>query len=176
MSLALRLSICPSTSSLATLYSEFTSSSSERPLFSVLTSSSGSSSSGGGTGALTGTMGSVDRFISAAQSKIGCRYSKGGKGPDKFDCSGFVYWCLRQAGMNQKYLTSSGWRSVSGYTKVTSLSSLQRGDIIVFRGHVGIAMGDGTMIDASSGNSRVIHRSCMGDWSRRNFICAWRIF
>ena len=139
-------------------------------------SSSGSSSSGGGTGALTGTMGSVDRFISAAQSKIGCRYSKGGKGPDKFDCSGFVYWCLRQAGVNQKYLTSSGWRSVSGYTKVTSLSSLQRGDIIVFRGHVGIAMGDGTMIDASSGNSRVIHRSCMGDWSRRNFICAWRIF
>ena len=78
--------------------------------------------------------------------------------------------------MNQKYLTSSGWRSVSGYTKVTSLSSLQRGDIIVFRGHVGIAMGDGTMIDASSGNSRVIHRSCMGDWSKRNFICAWRIF
>ena len=122
---------------------------------------------GGGNGALTGTMGSVDRFISAAQSKIGCRYSKGGKGPDKFDCSGFVYWCLRQAGVNQKYLTSSGWRSVSGYTKVSSLSSLQRGDIIVFRGHVGIAMGDGTMIDASSGNSRVIHRSCMGDWSRR---------
>lgn len=139
-------------------------------------SSSSGSSSGGGTGALTGTMGSVDRFISAAQSKIGCRYSKGGKGPDKFDCSGFVYWCLRQAGVNQKYLTSSGWRSVSGYTKVSSLSSLQRGDIIVFRGHVGIAMGDGTMIDASSGNSRVIHRSCMGDWSRRNFICAWRIF
>ena len=139
-------------------------------------SSSSGSSSGGGTGALTGTMGSVDRFISAAQSKIGCRYSKGGKGPDKFDCSGFVYWCLRQAGVNQKYLTSSGWRSVSGYTKVSSLSSLQRGDIIVFRGHVGIAMGDGTMIDASSGNSRVIHRSCMGNWSRRNFICAWRIF
>ena len=105
-------------------------------------SSSGSSSSGGGTGALTGTMGSVDRFISAAQSKIGCGYSKGGKGPDKFDCSGFVYWCLRQAGVNQKYLTSSGWRSVSGYTKVSSLSSLQRGDIIVFRGHVGIAMDD----------------------------------
>ena len=139
-------------------------------------SSSGSSSSGGGTGALTGTMGSVDRFISAAQSRIGCRYSKGSKGPDKFDCSGFVYWCLREAGVNQKYLTSSGWRSVSGYTKVSSLSSLQRGDIIVFRGHVGIAMGDGTMIDASSGNGRVIHRSCMGDWSKRNLICAWRIF
>ena len=54
--------------------------------------------------------------------------------------------------------------------------SPERGDIIVFRGHVGIAMGDGTMIDASSGNGRVIHRSCMGDWSKRNFICAWRIF
>ena len=100
---------------------------------------------------------------------------RGGKGPNTFDCSGFVYWCLRQAGVSQKYLTSSGWRS-TGYRKVSSLSSLQKGDVIVFKGHVAIAMGDGTMIDASSGSGQVVHRSCMGDWSKRNFICAWRIF
>ena len=72
--------------------------------------------------------------------------------------------------------TSSGWKSVSGYTKVSSIGSLRRGDIIVFKGHVGIALGDGTMIDASSGNGKVVHRSCTGDWSYKNFICAWRIF
>ena len=32
------------------------------------------------------------------------------------------------------------------------------------------------MIDASSGSGQVVHRSCLGDWSKRNFICAWRIF
>jgi len=138
--------------------------------------SSGSSSSSSGSSSGSRSGGSLDRFISAAQSKLGCRYVRGGKGPSTFDCSGFVYWCLREAGVNQKYLTSSGWRSVSGYSKVSSIGSLRRGDIIVFKGHVGIAMGDGTMIDASSGNSKVVHRSCTGDWSVRNFICAWRIF
>ncbi len=141
-------------------------------------SSSSSSSSGGGSSSSSsgGGGGSLDRFISAAKSKLGCRYVRGAKGPDKFDCSGFVYWCLKQAGVNQKYLTSSGWKSVSGYTKVSSIGSLRKGDIIVFKGHVGIAMGDGTMIDASSGNGKVVHRSCTGDWSYKNFICAWRIF
>lgn len=131
--------------------------------------------SGGGSSAPS-SGGSLDRFIAAAKSKLGCRYVRGAKGPDKFDCSGFVYWCLKQAGVNQKYLTSSGWRSVSGYTKVSSIGSLRRGDVIVFKGHVAIAMGDGTMIDASSGNGKVVHRSCTGDWSYKNFICAWRIF
>ena len=101
---------------------------------------------------------------------------RGGKGPDTFDCSGFVYWCLRQAGVSQKYLTSSGWRSVSNYQKVRSLTDLKMGDVIVFYGHVAIAMGDGTMIDASSSEGKVVHRSCLGDWSYDNFICAWRIF
>ena len=138
--------------------------------------SSSSAPSGGSGGGSSSGGGSLDRFISAAKSKLGCRYVRGAKGPDKFDCSGFVYWCLKQAGVNQKYLTSSGWRSVSGYTKVSSIGSLRKGDIIVFKGHVGIAMGDGTMIDASSNNGKVVHRSCTGNWSRENFICGWRIF
>lgn len=143
----------------------------------VDSSSSSSSSSGGGSGSSSSSSGgSLDRFISAAKSKLGCKYVRGGKGSNTFDCSGFVYWCLQQAGVNQKYLTSSGWRSVSGYTKVRSISDLRKGDIIVFYGHVGIAMGDGTMIDASSSNGKVVHRSCTGDWSYKNFICGWRIF
>lgn len=142
-------------------------------------SDSGGSSSGGGSsssgGGSVSSGGSLSAFIDAARSKIGSPYVRGGKGPNKFDCSGFVYWCLRQAGVSQKYLTSSGWRS-TGYQRVSSISSLQRGDIIVFKGHVGIALGDGTMIDASSGSGQVVHRSCTGDWSKRNFIVAWRIF
>ena len=139
-------------------------------------SSSGSSGSSSSSGSSASSGGSLNAFIEAAKSKLGCRYVRGGKGPNTFDCSGFVYWCLRQAGVSQKYLTSSGWRSVSNYQKVGSLSDLKKGDVIVFKGHVAIAMGDGTMIDASSSQGEVVHRSCTGDWSQRNFICAWRIF
>lgn len=138
-------------------------------------SDSGSSSSSSSSGS-TSSGGSLNAFISAAKSKLGSRYVRGGKGPDTFDCSGFVYWCLRQAGVSQKYLTSSGWRNVSNYQKVRSLTDLKMGDVIVFYGHVAIAMGDGTMIDASSSSGKVVHRSCLGDWSYDNFICAWRIF
>ncbi len=128
-----------------------------------------SSSSGGAVG------GSASRLISIAKSKLGCRYVWGAKGPNRFDCSGFVYWCLNQAGVKQSYLTSYGWRSVGKYTKITSFSKLKAGDIIVVSGHVGIVAENGTVVDASSGRGKVVHRS-MSSWWKRNFICGWRIF
>ena len=133
-------------------------------------------SSGSSSGANTGTAtGSAAALISIAKSKLGCRYVWGAKGPNTFDCSGFVYWCLNQAGVRQSYLTSSGWRSVGKYTKISSFDSLRAGDIIVVTGHVGIVAENGTLVDASSGNGKVVHRS-MGSWFRNNFICGWRIF
>ncbi len=137
-------------------------------------SSSGSSqgSSGGGT---IKNSGGVASLIAVAQSKVGCPYVWGAKGPNSFDCSGFVYWCLNQVGVKQSYLTSSGWRNVGRYTKITSFSNIQAGDIVVVRGHVGIAAGGGTVIDASSSNGRVVHRG-LSSWWANNFICAWRIF
>ena len=80
-------------------------------------SSSGSTSSGGGTVNISGGAGTL---ISIASSKLGCPYVYGAKGPNSFDCSGFVYWCLNQAGVRQSYITSSGWRSVGKYTKIRS--------------------------------------------------------
>lgn len=160
----------------STMRTLFSSSAKSAPSNYVEPEVSSSSSSSGSSSSSTVSGGSLDKFISAAKSKLGSKYVRGGKGPNTFDCSGFVYWCLKQAGVNQKYLTSSGWRSVSGYTKVRSISALQKGDIIVFKGHVGIAMGDGTMIDASSASGQVVHRSCTGAWSQKNFICGWRIF
>ncbi len=141
--------------------------------------SSGGSSSGGSQGSSGGTTiknsGGVANLIAVAQSKVGCPYVWGAKGPNSFDCSGFVYWCLNQVGVKQSYLTSSGWRSVGRYTKITSFSNIQAGDIVVVKGHVGIAAGGGTVIDASSSNGRVVHRS-LSSWWANNFICAWRIF
>lgn len=155
-------------------------------------STGGSSSTGGGSGTGGGAntappvqtpapsvnvpVGSgASALISVASSKLGAPYVWGAKGPNSFDCSGFVYWCLNQAGVNQSYLTSSGWRNAGRYTKITNFGDIQAGDIVVVRGHVGIAAGGGTIIDASSSNGRVVHRS-LSQWWANNFICAWRIF
>lgn len=139
------------------------------------TQTAGGSSSGGGTPNTGTASGSASALISVAKSKLGSRYVWGAKGPNSFDCSGFVYWCLNQVGVRQSYITSSGWRSVGRYTKITSFSNLRAGDIIVVSGHVGIVAEGGTVVDASSGNGRVVHRS-LGSWWQRNFICGWRIF
>ena len=135
------------------------------------TGSGGSISSGVGGATVSGSAGSL---ISIASSKIGSPYVCGAKGPNSFDCSGFVYWCLNQAGVGTSYMTSSGWRNPGRFKKV-SMGELQAGDIVVVRGHVGIYAGGGSVIDASSSNGRVVHRSLSGWWAN-NFITAWRIF
>ena len=135
------------------------------------TGSGGSVSSGVGGATVSGSAGSL---ISIASSKIGSPYVWGAKGPNSFDCSGFVYWCLNQAGVGTSYMTSSGWRNPGRFKKV-SMGELQAGDIVVVRGHVGIYAGGGSVIDASSCNGRVVHRSLSGWWAN-NFITAWRIF
>lgn len=152
----------------------------DKPITTASASAGSSGSSGSGSskpvdptyiGSATAT-----GLIEIAKDRLGCRYRRGAKGPDTFDCSGFVYWCLNKAGIKIGYMTSSTWKSTDKFTKVTSLSSLKKGDIIVFKGHVAIAVGDGTMIDASSSNGKVVHRSSNSPWCQRNFICAYRIF
>lgn len=139
---------------------------------SAKTAGSGSSGKTGGT--VKGGSG-VNGLLSIARSKLGRPYVWGAKGPGSFDCSGFIYWCLNQAGVRQSYLTSSGWRSVGKYTKITSFGNLKAGDIIVVSGHVGIVAGGGKVIDASSSNGKVVERP-LSNWWRNNFICGWRIF
>lgn len=146
-------------------------------------SGSSSAASGASSGAVSGPAGAAGmtasggaaNLLSIASSKLGRPYVYGAKGPNSFDCSGFVYWCLNQAGVRQSYLTSSGWRTVGKYTKISSFDDLRPGDIVVVRGHVGIVAEHGTVIDASSSNGKVIHRE-LSSWWRSNFICGWRIF
>ena len=130
----------------------------------------GGSKSSGGT-----LSGSVQALIDVAASKVGSKYVWGSKGPNSFDCSGFVYWSLNQIGVRQSYLTSSGWRNVGKFKKITNYDEIKPGDIVVEKGHMGIAAPGGTVIDASSGNGKVVYRK-RTNWWRSNFIVAWRIF
>ena len=154
-------------------------------------SGGGSSSGGSGTDAgstsqttggsstpntdASGVSGEVANLLAVARSKIGCPYVWGAKGPNSFDCSGFVHWVLNQCGVGQSYITSSGWRSVGRYTRISNYSDLRAGDVIVVNGHVGFVSTGGCIIDASSSNGRVIERG-LGSWWANHFIVGWRIF
>lgn len=122
-----------------------------------------------------GVSGSVSNLLSVARSKVGCPYVWGSKGPNSFDCSGFVYWVLNQCGVNQSYISSSGWRNIGSYQRISNYSDLRAGDVIVVNGHVGFISTGGMLIDASSSNGRVIERS-LGSWWANHFIVGWRIF
>lgn len=141
-------------------------------------SSGGSSGSSGSSGSNVSNGANVETFISVAKSKVGCKYVRGGKGPSTFDCSGFVYWCLNQAGVSQSYMTSSAWQKTTKYQRISSMSSLKRGDVISFKGHVGIYLGNGQMIDASSseGKIRICSNIQSSSYWTRNFVCGFRIF
>ena len=149
-------------------------------------SSGGSSGSIGSSGSHGGgstiatwepDSGKVDAFIAFAKTLLGHTYVLGGKGPDVFDCSGFVYYCLNQSGYSIGYMTSGGWANCS-LPKVTSMSDMRRGDIICFKGHVGIYLGNGQMIDASStqGKVRISTNVLTSSYWKKNFICARRLF
>ena len=119
--------------------------------------------------------GSVSNLLKVAKSKLGCKYVYGSKGPNTFDCSGFVHWCLNQVGVKQSYITSYGWRSVDKYKKISKFSDLKAGDVIVVRGHVGIVAEDNTVVDASSSSGKIVHRA-LSSWWKNSFVCGWRIF
>ena len=110
---------------------------------------------------------------------------RGAKGPNSFDCSGFVYWCLNQAGVKQSYMTSIAWRSCKKYRRINSMHDIKRGDVMVFKGdtmetgHVGIYLGDGKMIDASSGAGQVRITGSSNFKSKywtEHFLMAYRIW
>ncbi|MBC5646959.1 C40 family peptidase [Christensenella tenuis] len=134
----------------------------------------GNSSSGGSgssSPSYTADPGSVEAFIDVAMAQVGKPYSLGAKGPDAFDCSGFIYYALKESGNGIGYMTSSGWAN-SGYTSV-GWDDLQRGDIVCVSGHVAIYLGGGQVIDASSSQNAIVVRG-LGSWFQSRFICGKR--
>ncbi len=144
--------------------------------------SSGSSggTSGGSSGGSSDDSGSareksVEELIKVAKSKLGAKYVRGAKGPNSFDCSGFVYWCLNQIGVKQGYMTSAGWAATTKYPVVKKMSDIKAGDIISFKGHVGIAIGGGKMIDAAPSGGGVRIGNLSHSYWKENFIRAYRV-
>ena len=119
-------------------------------------------------------------FVDYAKAQLGDPYIFGNVGPNSFDCSGLVYYCLKQAGSSRGRYNAAGYADVSDWEKITSMDNLEIGDLLFFStggqavGHVGIYVGGGEMVDASSSNGKVVRRSCTTDFWVRNFVSARR--
>lgn len=92
--------------------------------------------------------------VQAALTRIGSPYSWGASGPNAFDCSGLVMWAFGQAGVNLPHSSQAlarGGQSVS-------TDQMQPGDLVTYysdASHVGIYIGDGMMVHASTYGSPV---------------------
>jgi len=75
----------------------------------------------------------VSDLIAFAKTNLGKPYVRGGKGPNSFDCSGFVYYCLKSIGVQINYMTSAVWPT-SKWTTIASISDMLPGDILCFKG------------------------------------------
>lgn len=128
----------------------------------------------------------VNAFIQRAYEYVGTRYiepystAPGGA----VDCSGFVLQCLYATGMdmgiynpyNHRWLAWQTYNSMNWYNNGTfmpvSVGGMQRGDVIYYRGHIAIYLGDGRMIDSWPRQGVGVH----GVYERGNPIGAARPF
>lgn len=124
----------------------------------------------------------LNAFITALNAQLGKPYIYGASGPNAFDCSGLVYYCLDQAGVNIGRLNSAGYASYSGWDKITSISSLKKGDLIFYYNssfsavsHVAVYLGGGTYIHASTSQG-IVCTSTIGEWSETYFAWGRRVF
>jgi len=114
------------------------------------------------------------------RSTMGDRYSYAGQGPNRFDCSGLVYY---------NYATMNMWlprRAIdqSKVGKTVSVDNLIYGDLIFFdthrhfRGrvnHVGIYVGNGLFTHASSAKRRVTTSSLKKRFYRSRIVVCKRL-
>ncbi len=103
----------------------------------------GSSGGGGSSNVNNGKVPTVtgNLVVDRAYAQLGKPYGWGAAGPNSFDCSGLVGYCLTGT-MGNHWCTTS---TIAGWTRVTNP---QPGDICINSHHTGVYIGGGQMIHA----------------------------
>lgn len=146
----------------------------KEPLFFVNGKSTGVTPS---AAALNGTTGTAQQIIDNAKKLLGTPYVWGGTTPKGFDCSGFVQYVFNQSGINLPRTTTEQYKVGTYVAK----SNLQPGDLVFLQNtyregisHVGIYIGDGKMIHASSSKG-VVTSSLSTSYYTQHYYGARRV-
>jgi len=129
--------------------------------------------------ALNGTTGSNapsvsgQQILNFAKQYLGVPYVFGGASPSGFDCSGLVYYVLKNFGFSP-FRTAEDQYKMGTYV---AKSNLQPGDLVFFENtykygisHVGIYAGNGQFIHAPNSNSVVSYANLTtGYWSNHYY-------
>ena len=114
---------------------------------------------------------SAAAIIATAKQYIGVPYVWGGSTPSGFDCSGFVQYVFARHGITLPR-TSRDQYSVGTWV---SKSNLQPGDLVFYNtsgsgvSHLGIYIGNGQFIHASSSKGVMISEMSNSYWSARYY-------
>jgi len=116
-------------------------------------------------------------ILRTAYSMLGVPYCFGGISPSGFDCSGFVCYVFGKAGISLPRMADLQYDAV----KHISRGSLKTGDLVFFQtycpgaSHVGIYVGDGKFIHASSSKGISVAEVFTGYWGNR-YLGAGRVY
>lgn len=126
---------------------------------------------GGETGLLGGssaaramgahTRAKLDSVVAIARAQLGTRYRLGGESPRAFDCSGLVQYVMRA--LDFSLPRTAREQATAGIAIPADTAQLRAGDLLLFgkRGkvtHIGIYVGDGRFVHASTKAHRVVER------------------
>lgn len=124
----------------------------------------------------------VSQMIRFAKEQLGKKYVWSAEGPSSFDCSGFVYYVLKNSGVSTGRYSAAGFSQVSSWEKIESKGDLQPGDLVFFTapgssriGHTGIWLGNNQYIHASTSAGKVVISS-VGSYFNENFVFGRRVF
>lgn len=143
------------------------------PSASALNETSDSVSSSASAATATGS-----QILAEAQKYLGCPYVSGGASPSGFDCSGFVYYVLKQLGYSPYRTPADQYKMGISVSK----GNLQAGDIVFFAGtyasgisHVGIYAGNGQFIHSPNSRSTVSYSDLTSGYWAEHYYGARRV-
>lgn len=126
----------------------------------------------------------IERVIYTAQGLLGRPYTLKANPPESFHCAAFVHYCFDAAERGCVGETIGSQVHDARYAKIMTASALKRGDIVCFNisdiddatGHVGIYVGEGWFIHASSADGKVTYSKLTSGYYQRSFSGGVRVF